>query len=210
MKFFVIQKPKDNRVVAATDFEPVDGSKTGKAPRCHVCGKYTGMLPLIPPVIVELETWTPNFGDIAWGPSDELLFSERLFKKCLAFNICGLFDVGPVTVAKIKSHKKTSNLSPLYHCARPRQSKAAIDDVHSGIERTEPWTCGECRVGGIIKRVRRIILEANSWSNEDIFFARGLPGIVLISERFRDFFLEEKITNCQMIPAEKFSFDYYP
>lgn len=208
--FFVLQNPRAGGGAAVTDFVPADGSRTGEAPRCPVCGKYLGMSPLLPPVCVELEAWGADFGDIAFGPSDELLLSDRFWGLYQASGLVGLFDVGSVKVTSVKSHQKLSGAASGYHCCRVGRSKAALDDAKSGLEREEPWACEECRLGGIVKRARRVVLEPSSWSGEDIFFARGLPGTILVSEKFEKFFRGNRITNGVLVPAEKFSFDHYP
>jgi hypothetical protein len=77
MSFFILQAhPYVHNVAAATDFLPLEESR-GEAPRCVACRKYVGMLPLKPPIRVELETWTDQFGDLAFGPADELLVGDR-------------------------------------------------------------------------------------------------------------------------------------
>jgi hypothetical protein len=210
MKFFVLQNPKTDQRIPVTDFVPVDGSRTGEASRCPVCGNFVGMLPLLPPVRVEIETWGTNFGDIAFGPSEELLLSERFWTLYQHSGLTGLTDVGSVEVAKLKSHQKLREATPRYYCCRAGHSRAAIDDAKSGLERDEPSTCKECRLGGVIKRIQRVVFEPNSWSGEDLFFSRGLPGTILASEEFEKFCRGNKISNCLLIPAEEFSFDHYP
>lgn len=210
MNFFVLQNPKAGVGAAVTDFVPVDGSQTGEAPRCPSCGKYLGMLPLMPPVRVELETWGTDFGDIAFGPGEEVLVSDRFRTLYHLSGLTGLMHVGLAEVASVKSHRKISERAPHYQCCRVGRSKAAVDDAKSNLEREKTSTCGECRLGGIIKRAQRVVLESNSWSGEDIFFARGLPGTILASERFEKFCRDNRMANCILVSAETFSFDHYP
>ena len=193
-----------------TDFVQVDGSECGEAPRCSICGYYTGLMPLLPPIRVELETWGKSYGDIAWGPCNELLFSDRFMEMYQKHSLVGLINIAPAEIVKVKSRRKLRQPVPNYYCCRSMQSRAVIDDIKSGLVRDEHWTCGECRTGGIIKRTKRVLLEAGSWSGEDIFYARGLPGTILVSEKFSALCREYKISNCLLIPAEKYSFDYYP
>lgn len=209
MRFFVLQNPKSDEQTAATEFVPVDNSPTGQAPRCPRCGRYVDMLPLLPPVRVELDTWGPEFGDMAFGPSNELLVSDRFWRLYGASNLAGMIYVGSVQVTKVKSHRKLMATTPDYHCCRAGISKATIDDSESGLEREGPAPCPECRIGGVIKRTKKIALESNSWSGEDIFVARGLPGTILASESFETFCRENAFSNCKLVPAESFSFDYY-
>jgi hypothetical protein len=39
---------------------------------------------------------------------------------------------------------------------------------------------------GQLRRFERIIVEEGSWSGEDVFVARGLPGVILVTSRFEE------------------------
>jgi hypothetical protein len=211
MRFFVLQiHPPIHEVVAATDFLPADGSTRGQPPRCSSCGKNVGMLPLLSPIRVEVEAWTSDFGDLAFGPGDELLLAQRFWQIYKESGFTGLIFISSVEIIKLNLHKKVPKRVPTYVCCRVSRSRAAVDEAKSGLERERPWNCEECRIGGIIKRTCSLILEENSWSGEDIFIPRGLPGIILTSERFKNLCQEHQVSNCLLIPAEEYSFDHYP
>jgi hypothetical protein len=89
------------------------------------------------------------------------------------------------------------------------RSRAAIDQIASEFVHESPVSCNECRVGSI-KRWARIVLEEGSWSGEDVFFARGLCGQIITSERFKEFFDRNRINNGIVISAAKYSHDFYP
>jgi hypothetical protein len=38
--------------------------------------------------------------------------------------------------------------------------------------------------------------------------AHGLPGTILVTERFKTFVVEHRITNAEIIPAEEYYFDF--
>lgn len=209
MKFFVLDRhPKPDQVLGVTDFH-LRNPVRGEAPRCPVCGGYTGGLPLLQPVRVDLEVWGTQFGEFAFGPGDQLLVTEHLWALFRGSDLTGLLDVGPAEVIGVKAHKKLGLPLPCYRCCRVARSRAAIDEAKSGLEREPAQRCEACRLGGIIKRAKRIVLEPDSWSGEDIFFARGLPGTILASEKFQDFCVKNHVSNCVLIPAEKYSFDFY-
>lgn len=210
MKFFVLRRSKVVGASFVTDFVPTDGSRTGEAPRCARCGRFVGMLPLLPPVRVEVEVWGNRFGDIAFGPGDELLVTDRFWHLFRTSGLTGLVDAGLAETVRVNAHRKLQSAAPLYRCCQIARSNAAINDLESGLDREQPETCSECRLGGIIKRARRLVLVPGSWSGEDIFFARGLPGTVMTSERFDGFIRQNRYLNCEMVPAEAFSFDHYP
>src|SRR5712692_1225597 len=209
MDFYVLESPGTVTAKAVTDFLPLESTKKGEAPKCIKCGQYIGMLPLLPPIRVELETWGDTFGDIAFGPGEELLASKRFWNLFQSLGLTGLVPVAPADVVKVKSHRKLIQEQPSYLCFRVVRSKAAIDEKKSGLVREGPWTCNECCIGGIIKSTERIVLERDSWSGEDIFIARGLPGRILASERMKTFCDQKTILNCYLIKASEFHFDHY-
>lgn len=210
MSFFVLDSPKAVGGAAVTDFVPVDGAQYGEAPRCVSCGGYLGMMPLMPPLRVDLETWGMNFGDIAFGPAEEVLVSDRFWKQYTLSGLTGLVHVGLAEVVSVRSHRRMSERAPRYQCCRVVRSSAAIDDVKSDLEREGLSTCGDCRLGGVLKRAKRVVLESSSMAGEDIFFARGLPGTILASERFERFCRESSVSNCMLVAADSYSFDHYP
>jgi hypothetical protein len=151
-----------------------------------------------------------GFGDIAFGPGDELLVSDRFWNLFQKAKLSGLIEVGMVEVFRLRTHKKLRNAVPTYLCCRVSRSKGVVDDYASSLVREEGMKCGECRQGGIIKRSERVVLESDTWSGEDVFFARGLPGIILTSIRFKQFCDTNGFDNCIFIPASSFSFNHYP
>jgi hypothetical protein len=205
MNFFVLRNPKAGHGDAVTDYLPVDGSKIGIAPRCPICQKYLGMLVLLPPVRVELKAWGPRWGDVAFGPGDQILISDRLKNLFFQTGLIGFERLDPVDVVKTKKLKSGDGDPPNYWLASIQRSRAAIDETASGLVQAETPTCNECRIGGIIRHLCRIVLQANTWSGEDVFYARGLPGTVLVSERFKYVCDENGLANCSFVAAEDFS-----
>lgn len=211
MKFFVLQNPRAGRGEAVTDFVPVDGALMGDAPRCPVCEKYIGLRPLTPPVTVELEGWGASWGDIAFGPADQVLISGRLKTAFAEAGLSGFTRFDPVLVAKTKRRRPSiSGSPPEYWLGTVARSQAMLDESASGLERDDGTVCPECGLAGVNKRLRRVVLRPDTWSGEDVFFARGLPGTILVSERFKSLCETAGLTNCSLVDAEKFSFDHYP
>ncbi len=209
MPFYVLENPKEGESDAITDFHTVEGIQTGPAPRCPVCGVFTGMLTLLPPLRFELETWGRRFGDLAFGGSVSLLVSERFKNEFLKAGLIGFPEFAPAEIVKIASRRKIREAVPMYFLVRPVQSRTAVDTRASGIDYGRPWTCPECRTGSI-KRLRRLVLEPGTWSGEDVFFARGLSGTAITSQRFKDFCDRHAFSNCVLIPADQYHFDSYP
>ena len=215
MRFYVCEL-KPEHATGETEFYDEDESRTGDAPKCELCGRHIGALTWLPPYRVELELWDSVFGDIAFGPGDNLLVSERFKTLWDERGLTGLQGFDPVEVVKAKRHKGNQpDLSeqPNYYCVSVARSQAAIDVAESGLEREDSELCPACRSGlqgGVLKRMKRIILEPDTWTGEDVFVARGLTGTYLVSERFKSFCDDYKITSATLIPAEEYSFDFYP
>jgi hypothetical protein len=208
--FFVLEHPKKSVDDALTDFLPEPDTKRGDAPRCPKCGTFIGMMPDIAPLRVEIETWGRRFGDLAFGVSNEVLVSERFKDAFLSSDLSGFSGFLPTEIVKVTARQgKVPEQIPSYSMATPGRSRAAIDDRASGIDYESPWTCEECRSGYKL-RLRRLVLEPNTWSGEDVFIARGLPGTIVTSERFKEFCDRNTFSNCLLIEAERYHFDFFP
>ncbi len=210
MRFFVLEHPKEPVDDSLTDFLTASDSKRGDAPRCPRCGGPIGMRPELPPVHVELETWGRRFGDLAFGVSNDVLVSERFRDAFQSSGLTGFSAFMPAQVVKVIARRgPVPKPMPSYFLAVPGRSRAVIDDRASGIDYGRRWSCEECR-GGYMKRLRTVVLEPDTWSGEDVFIPRGLPGTIVTSERFKAFCDRHAFTNCLLIRAEQHHFDYFP
>lgn len=187
----------------STDFVQTDPHNTGEAPRCEVCGAFVGMLHWEAPLRVELETWGSAFGDLAFGPGDSFLVSERFKNLWGGQGLSGLSGFEPVEVVKVRQRGKRLRAGPPpYYRVEAARSRVAIDPNKSGIRWETPPRCDAC-LSGIVKGWERVVLRGEP--DQDLFIARGHPGQVLTSERFKRFCDEQAITNCRMIPGEQAS-----
>lgn len=209
MSFYVLANPKTAEGGAVTDFLEVEPIRLGEAPRCRRCGGFVGMKPIVPPVRVNIETWGSRYGDLAFGSGNQILVSERFKEEYYARGLTGMSEFEPIEVARVRNRIKNRARCPKYHLASVTRSRTAINVTASGFLYDNPPTCSECRIGGV-KRAARIVLEEGTWSGEDIFFARGLPGTIIVSEQFRRMCIEAELQNCLLIEASVFSFDFYP
>jgi hypothetical protein len=218
MRFYVLRKPEveegQEPRFAVTDFVEADPVNTGSGLECPLCGKPVSMLPWLPPYRAELQFWGKEAGDIAFGTGDQLLVSGRFKQLWEKAGLLGLSGFERVEIVKTKNYgRRKKGLKPAgdYYVVRIATSRAAIDDVASGLIREgEGLPCEECRYRGIIKRARSIVLEEGTWSGEDIFYPRGLTGEIITSERYRDFHMSNKINNGLLVPADEYGFDSYP
>jgi len=211
--FYILRSPTlgqpEAEGLAVTDFLPLDPVVLADAPLCPVCGKPVGMLPWLPPHRVQLEFWANEPGDIAFGTGDDLLLSERFRQMYEQVGLVGLSGFDSVEVVRTKRYGKRKGIKPSgnYYLVRIARSRAAVDDKASELVRPKGRYCEECG-GGDPEWAKRIVLRENTWSGEDIFYARGLPGRIMTSERYRDFHVENKINNGILIDASEYGFDW--
>jgi hypothetical protein len=208
--FFVFKNPDVARHDDAhTDAMQTDSARHGEAPTCHTCGKYIGLLPLLPPVRVELELYGRYFGDVAFV-AHQILISTRLLDAYNSSNLTGLCDFFPVEITKVRSRKRRLlNERPQYVLASVSRSRAAIDTEASAFEWESGPKCAECRRGHLIKRWSRIIIEPGTWSGEDLFYPRGLS-VILVTGKFREMYVQNDFRNGVFIPSEEYGHDFYP
>jgi hypothetical protein len=159
-RFFVLDEYTRGPASAArTDFVRWGTPNQGPAPSCTSCGHLVGGMTWLPPFEVELECWGTSFGDLAFGSGEGPLVSERVKRVFEDNELIGLSGFEPVRVAKVNRYKKLKGEPPLYYYVTVARGQAAIDQERSGFEWERPPVCSVCRLGNIIKRWERIILE---------------------------------------------------
>ncbi len=208
MSFYVLENPQTGETDAVTDFLPADGFITGEAPMCEACGRTIGMLTWEPPFEVEMRFWGKHHGDIAFHMAKEILVSQRFKDLFLQTGLTGLHGFFPAEVIKVTPKRMAKGL-PRYYVARVQRASAAIDAEASGVEREEGVICETCREGGLLKSIKRVVLEEGTWQGEDLFIARGLPGDIITSKRFKEFCSVNGFKNVLLMDALQYSFDFY-
>lgn len=79
----------------------------------------------------------------------------------------------------------------------------AIDVDETGVVRGGPIECSYC-LTSLINGIRGAVIDEPTWSGEDIFVPRGLPGTITVSERFRDVCVRHAITNLKLVESRTF------
>lgn len=209
MRFYVLKQTQGSVGAAVTDFLEAPGSLTGEAPRCQVCGNFVGMRPLLPPVRVQMKAWGETWGDVAFGVGDQIVVSEKFSSAFHTTGLRGIQRLDPVRVVRVAVTRQEIPAPPTYSLATIQRGSALIDDFASALVRELSSFCPSCRAG-LIKRASRIVIQDGTWSGEDLFFARGLPGVVIASESMRRLCIDYDLQNCSFVAAEEFSFDFYP
>ena len=212
MQFFMLEEEpttEPEHQIASMDAVKAAGKNVGDARRSEACGKYVGMCEWLPPYRVELETWGRVFGDVAVCGSD-LLVSSRFKQAWEQSQLHGLSGFSAVEIVKVIRRRKSTGAPLKYFRAVVSRGRTAIDLAASGFEWGSAPTCPACRLGHIIKRWKRILIDQATWNGDDIFIARGLPSTIIVSERFKEFCKLNDVKNAHLIPADTFARDYYP
>lgn len=205
-QFFVLRRPRRGTDDSEMDFYDIDDN-VGDAPTCPECGRFIGMLEWLPPYTGELELWGRQFADVVIVPGG-LIVSQRFKDTYEDHNLSGLKNFCPVRIVRAVFRKKTvTEEIPHYYYTTVTQSTVPVDDEASEIIRNRPRTCSWC-FSGDTECATRIVLNLASYQGEDIFIARGLPGIEIVSDRFRDTCQRNHIRHAHFISCDQFHFKY--
>ncbi len=206
-RFFVLEDdvwgPHD------TKFSSVKPVTLGDAPRCTQCGDPIGMMTWLPPYRVELELYGQALGDFVDGPGgNSRLISERFAEAFRAEGLTGLLGFEPVEVVRVRRKGKgpKPGAVPRYLAVTVCFGRAAVDESRSLLRRARALTCPECRDPGV-NSIHGFTLEPGSWQGEDICRPRGLPGCLIVSERFERFVARHGFTNLRLTRTEEFMWD---
>jgi hypothetical protein len=205
---YVMRSPLPGATHAVTVFSKADGWKKSDPLRCSRCGAAMSMLRWMPPFRAEIEFHGEHHGDIGFFVG-ELLVSQRLVDAYAQAELTGLEVIGPAEIVSVTPPEMVKGM-PKYCVARVHYSKAVFDDVASEAEYERRWTCRVCRTAENILRYKRVVLEDGTWSGEDVFHAIGLPGVILTSERFKEFCERHAFKNVHLVPGSEYSVDWYP
>lgn len=184
---------------ATMDFVPEEPHNVGEAPRCATCNRFIGMLPWLPPLRVTLRMWGTQFADLLFGSGESLLVSDRLKSLWHAEGLVGLEGFDEVEVVDLDRRGEGDQQPPSYSRVTVVRSNASVDQKQSGLEWEKAPTCGSCRVGDNLKAWSRVVLETPA--RENVFFARGLPGQIIVDDRFRSFCERHQLRNAHLIPG---------
>lgn len=209
MQFFKIDDViSDDGQPAESQFVASPGARVGDAPMCTTCGGFTGMCAWLPPLRIELETWGNSYPDLVLSGA-VLLVTHRFVEHWNDSGLIGLDNVRPVQITRVRSHRKMKAAVPAYYFARANTGTTAIDLEASEFEH-EGQVCSACRLGDVLKRWKRIVIEESTWSGADMFVPRGLPSSIFVTQRVIELVERRKLLNASFIPAESFARDYYP
>jgi hypothetical protein len=214
MKFYILNRfPDKNHLLASVAVIQVEPVNELPEPLCVCCGRVMGPCQYKSPinVVLEFEAGVSKYGDILDFSADALLVSDRFKNRFVSEGLTGLSGFESVNITEIRGRSPLNQIRPSYAHASVLRSRAAIDEKASGVRRMgEDAICRECRLGGTLKRVARIVLEPGSWDGLDLFIARGLPGDIIVTDRFKSFAEHHQFANINLVNTEDYAFDFYP
>jgi hypothetical protein len=199
-RFYVLVPAQ--RSESDTEFFKADPIIRGDAPVCGTCGRFLGMRRWLSPRRAEVVVHGARAGDFAFRSSSEFLVSEAVVKAFEEEGLTGLNDLEEVTVS---ATLRAAPVQPRrYYYGEITLHGADVDPLHSNIERTENPECDWC-IGSGIASIHGFEIADQSWSGADMFVARGLPGVVVVSEAFRRVAEERAFSNLELVPTKDFT-----
>jgi hypothetical protein len=199
--FFVVSKGAQG-ARHDVEFLKADGSAFGDAPRCGVCGRPIGMRRWLSPFRVELRRHGSEWGDFAFFGLAEFLVSDRAAAAIAEGGVTGLSGFEPVEAVKVEG----GDSPPTYRHVLVAFSDAAVDENKSSLVRRGEVTCERCRSDGL-DAIHGFVIEPGTWTGEDVFIARGLPGVVVASQRFKRLVDDHELTNIELVPTDEYDWD---
>lgn len=166
------------------------------------------MLSWRPPFRVKLRLHGEAPGDFAQanGAGADMIVSERFADAFREAGLTGLRGFASVEVVHVRRQRrglKKDFTLPRYFAVTAPFGSALVDEARSHILRPGPFDCDYCRVIGS-DGINGFTLEPGSWNGDDAFLPRGLPGVLVVSERFARLITEQGLTNMELIPIEHF------
>jgi hypothetical protein len=147
MAFYVLARKSQSEYGSEydTEFLAAEDARYGEAPRCPVCGEFTGMRQRLPPFRVELELQGRQFGDVVTGSGgSDLLVSPRFEDIYRSHGLTGLEGFEPVEIVQVRSRRRLTPEPPAYRRADVAPSETAIDLERAGVARGGPIECSYC------------------------------------------------------------------
>ena len=168
------------------------------------------MLRWLPPYRGTLTLYDQQPGDLAFGPGNGLVVSERLAHAFQQEQLQGIDRFYPIEISRVRGKGGRRSPAPLppYLYALPPWGSAAVDESCSRIRRDAPISCDFCRGTGV-EAIHGFDLEEGSWNGDDLFRPRGLSGTIVASARFEQFVARHSFTNITLTPTRTFVHDHH-
>lgn len=211
MQFYVIEPEKGLFGTKWAYGESDDPKNRGDPKTCPECGDILSLMTWLPPHRLKLSSAKPEkWPDFLWGAGIHLMVSGRFKGIYVEEELSGIIEFHqPAEIVRVGSRRRGDlpPNPPVYHLVDILWGGANLDDKASKAVFKYWPLCPLCRSSGAVHSRERIILEPDSWTGADIFQARGVPGEILVSERFKQAVEKHRLTNLLLIPAERYGYD---
>lgn len=175
--------------------------------RCKHCQSPIRNPMRVPPLRYEIRTEGKGVGDFVFGPGAGVLVSNSFREGFVDSKLKGVLEFIPVEITRIRRGSKNLPIENTYFQLRISRVGRIC---YQASELEDEAICNICLSSRSFKRIRRVVLEPNSWSENDIFIPFGTISTVVTSSAFREMCLSKCYSNAVFIPAEKYSLDFYP
>jgi hypothetical protein len=142
-------------------------------------------------------------GDFVWTWNIDCIVTYVILSLFRESGFTG-FEARPVIVEKIKGWSRRRGreevIPPLWELLM--RGKGGDAAPESGIYLFEYEEAGEIMKAYSSFRNGIIVDEAN-WDGSDFFTINGYPKYILITERVKEFIIDQRLTNCALIPSDK-------
>ncbi len=199
--FFVLEH--DLRDPYSTDYLKEDPVNLGTAPTCGNCGAYIALRPWLPPYRARVTAPNEDFGDVAFGSGTSLLISDRAVEAFRAAQLTGLSSPEPVQTTALAKARGSTPAPTYWHVTVDRPYAASVDESRSHLVRDSAPECEVCRTSNLTE-VHGFEIDDSTWHGEDVFVARGIPGVLVVSERFKHTAEGAQLTNMNLVPTASF------
>lgn len=189
-----------------TEFEELEPVRLGDAPRCSMCGLFVGSKPWMPPYRAVVKGRGEQLGDVAFGVGSSLLVSDTFRRAWEAEGLRGQVRFEMIEDLKVRPSKFARSAMSFFQVLIA-YGRTELDEQRSIIERSEPPSCGRCKAGGAIKGVRGFAIAEGTWSGEDIFYAWGLPGAIIVTDQVQKLAAQCELKNVHVTAVEDYVWD---
>ena len=208
MNFFVLAPVEHLFGTRFAYAEIEDPMNFGDAEHCPQCNRSIGPLEWLSPHYIRLSSFHPiKWGDFLWRAGFQLMVSKRFRNFYETTGDKGIKKFYPSAIIKKAGTKLASSIHniPIYHSVKLARDGATISDTLSNVQRRGK-PCSFCRLNSLIS-IHGAVFEANSWTGNHIFKAKGLPGTIFVTEEFCSWILKFNFTNVRCIPARRYAYE---
>lgn len=215
-KIYVLRYYKTRFPRKISYYEVMEPKIWAPANTCAVCGQVVSQDLWLPPQRVRFSSADPTcWQDVMWGVPGLFLVSERFRKIYEGEGLTGLnpFDP-PVVIEKLGKNKKGvfPVELPTYYLVTIPWGRGVIDQeksefVYKGQENEVYCPLG--RHNGYVLSYQRYVMKEGTWQGDDFFTPVSSQIINCGSERLKRVVEKYQITGLNLVPSEKFTYNFH-